>query len=63
LIRRDQSSLFGADQRSAELSGVGCARLTEHPDPGHRRAQVPRVVGTAGLRPIFNAQYEVLSMS
>ncbi|MCC6772627.1 MAG: SusC/RagA family TonB-linked outer membrane protein [Gemmatimonadaceae bacterium] len=65
LIRRDQSSLFGADQRTANyyrLSGVW--RVTEDIKlPGIDELKLRASYGTAGLRPIFNAQYEVLSVS
>lgn len=64
LIRRDQSSLFGADQRSANyyrLSGVW--RLSEDLKiPGVDELKLRASYGTAGLRPIFNAQYEVLDV-
>src|SRR5690606_25015111 len=65
LIRRDQSSLFGADQRSANyyrFSGVW--RVSEDfKIPGVDELKLRASYGTAGLRPIFNAQYEVLSVS
>lgn len=65
LIRRDQSSLFGADQRSANyyrFSGVW--RVSEDfKIPGIDELKLRASYGTAGLRPIFNAQYEVLSVS
>lgn len=65
LIRRDQSSLFGADQRSANyyrFSGVW--RVSEDIKiPGIDEFKLRASYGTAGLRPIFNAQYEVLSVS
>jgi TonB-linked SusC/RagA family outer membrane protein len=65
LIRRDESSLFGADQRSANyyrLSGVW--RVSEDIKiPGVDELKLRASYGTAGLRPIFNAQYEVLDVS
>ena len=64
LIRRDQSSLFGADSRSATYHRIsGAYRLTQdfhlpHIDELKLRASV----GTAGLRPPFEAQYETYAL-
>ena len=65
LIRRDQSSLFGADERSANYYRVsGVWRVTEDIKfPGIDELKLRTSYGTAGLRPIFNAQYEVLDIA
>jgi len=65
LIRRDESSLFGADQRSANYFRVsGVWRVSEDIKlPGVDELKLRASYGTAGLRPIFNAQYEVLDVS
>lgn len=65
LIRRDESSLFGADQRSANYFRVsGVWRVSEDIKlPGVDEFKLRASYGTAGLRPIFNAQYEVLDVS
>jgi TonB-linked SusC/RagA family outer membrane protein len=66
-IRRDGSSLFGADQRYHNYYRASLAwLLTDEPwfkgldyvDQFKLRA----AVGTAGARPSFNAQYEVLTL-
>jgi TonB-linked SusC/RagA family outer membrane protein len=64
LIRRDQSSLFGADERTANYYRVsGVWRVTEDFQlPGIDELKLRTSYGTAGLRPVFNAQYEVLSV-
>jgi TonB-linked SusC/RagA family outer membrane protein len=64
LIRRDESSLFGADERSAtyyRLSGVW--RLSEDFRlPGIDEFKLRASIGTAGLRPEFRAQYEIFDI-
>ncbi|MGH7711420.1 MAG: SusC/RagA family TonB-linked outer membrane protein [Gemmatimonadaceae bacterium] len=64
LIRRDESSLFGADERSANyyrMSGVW--RLSEDVRlPGIDELKLRASLGTAGLRPEFTAQYEVFQI-
>ncbi|MGQ0648350.1 MAG: SusC/RagA family TonB-linked outer membrane protein [Gemmatimonadaceae bacterium] len=64
LIRRDQSSLFGADERTANYYRVsGVWRLSEDIKlPGVDEFKLRASYGTAGLRPVFNAQYEVFSI-
>ncbi len=65
LVRRDQSSLFGKDERSANYYRVsGVWRVSEDfKIPGIDELKLRTSYGTAGLRPVFNAQYEVLSIS
>ena len=64
LIRRDQSSLFGAKERTAiyhRLSGAW--RVSEDlsiPEVQELKLRVSH--GTAGLRPPFTAQYETFSI-
>ena len=64
LIRRDESSLFGAEERSAtyyRLSGVW--RVSEDVRlPGVDEFKLRASVGTAGLRPVFRAQYEIFDI-
>ncbi len=64
LIRRDESSLFGAQERSAtyyRLSGVW--RVSEDIRfPGVDELKLRASVGTAGLRPEFRAQYEIFDI-
>ena len=64
LIRRDESSLFGSRERKANyyrLSGVW--RVSEDIKfPGVDEFKLRASVGTAGLRPVFNAQYEVFQI-
>ncbi len=64
LVRQDQSSLFGADQRSAIYNRVSAAyRLSEDlPIPGVDEFKLRASYGTAGLRPGFDAQYEIFSL-
>jgi len=61
LIRQDQSSLFGADQRTAVYHRLSAAyRLSEDfAIPGVDELKLRVSHGTAGLRPAFEAQYEV----
>ncbi|MFM8567629.1 MAG: SusC/RagA family TonB-linked outer membrane protein, partial [Gemmatimonadota bacterium] len=64
LVRQDQSSLFGADQRTAIYNRVSAAyRLSEDlPLPGIDEFKLRASYGTAGLRPGFDAQYEIFSL-
>ena len=64
LVRQDQSSLFGADQRTAIYNRVSAAyRLSEDlPLPGIDEFKLRASYGTAGLRPSFDAQYEIFSL-
>ena len=65
LIRQDQSSLFGAQQRKANYYRASAVwRVSEDIKiPGVDEFKLRASIGTAGLRPIFNAQYEVLSVA
>lgn len=65
LIRRDESSLFGPDQREQNYFRVsGVWRVTEDfKIPGVDEFKLRASYGTAGLRPVFNAQYEVFSVA
>lgn len=60
LVRRDGSSLFGADSRWANFYRVaGAWRFTEDFElPGVQEGRVRFARGTAGLRPGFADQYE-----
>jgi len=64
LIRRDESSLFGADNREATYHRLsGAWRVTEDfaiPRVDELKLRVSQ--GTAGLRPPFTAQYETFSV-
>lgn len=64
LVRQDASSLFGADQRSAIYNRVSAAyRLSEDFSlPGVDEFKLRASYGTAGLRPGFDAQYEIYSL-
>ena len=65
LVRRDQSSLFGADERSAvyhRLSGAWRVSQDVH-IPGVDELKLRVSHGTAGLRPPFSAQYETFDVS
>ncbi len=60
LVRRDQSSLFGEDQRSA-IYGRGSVAYRVSEDftlPGVQEFKLRSSIGTAGLRPVYDAQYE-----
>jgi TonB-linked SusC/RagA family outer membrane protein len=65
LVRFDESSLFGAKSRKATYQRMSAAwRFTEDfrikgIDEGKLRISY----GTAGLRPVFDAQYEVFSVA
>ena len=65
LIRRDASSLFGPDSREANYYRVsGAWRVSqdfEIPGIDEWRLRVSR--GTAGLRPNFDDQYEILAVT
>jgi TonB-linked SusC/RagA family outer membrane protein len=65
LIRRDGSSLFGPDARYATYYRIsGAYRLNEDLHiPGVQELKVRASVGTAGLRPPFEAQYETFVTS
>jgi TonB-linked SusC/RagA family outer membrane protein len=60
LVRRDQSSLFGADQRNKLFKRLsGAYRVSEDfTIPGVDEFKVRASYGEAGLRPVFDAQYE-----
>lgn len=60
LVRRDESSLFGAKQRGATYHRLSAAyRLTEDfKMPGVDEFKLRASYGTAGLRPPWDAQYE-----
>ena len=64
LVRRDESSLFGADERTAVYHRIsGAYRVSEDfriPMVDELKLRVSH--GTAGLRPPFEAQYEVFAM-
>lgn len=64
LVRQDQSSLFGSEERSALYHRVsGAWRLTEDFSlPGVDELKLRASHGTAGLRPPFTAQYETFSV-
>jgi TonB-linked SusC/RagA family outer membrane protein len=65
LVRRDESSLFGADNRSATYVRASAAyRFSEDVKiPGVDEGKIRFSYGTAGLRPIFSAQYETFDVS
>ncbi|MFN2564387.1 MAG: SusC/RagA family TonB-linked outer membrane protein [Gemmatimonadaceae bacterium] len=65
LLRRDESSLFGARQRGQTYHRLsGAWRLTEDfPLSGIDELKLRASFGTAGLRPVFSAQYEVFDVS
>jgi TonB-linked SusC/RagA family outer membrane protein len=65
LVRQDQSSLFGADERTAVYHRLsGAWRLTEDfAIPGVDELKLRASHGTAGLRPPFTAQYETYRVS
>jgi TonB-linked SusC/RagA family outer membrane protein len=66
LFRRDNSSLFGSDQRNANYFRVsGAYRISEEPwfnINGIDEFKLRASHGTAGLRPPFEAQYETLNV-
>ena len=65
LVRRDESSLFGVKQRAATYVRASAAwRFTEDFHiPGLDEGKLRFSYGTAGLRPPFDAQYEVFAVS
>lgn len=65
LVRRDGSSLFGAEQRWADFYRVaGAWRFTEDLKiPGVQEGRLRVARGTAGLRPGYSDQYETYSLS
>ena len=64
LIRRDESSLFGSAARSKNYYRYSAAwRISENLHlPGIDEFRLRASKGTAGLRPIFNAQYETFAI-
>lgn len=64
LVRRDESSLFGSEERTAWYSRASAAwRFSEDFSvPGIDEGKLRFSYGTAGLRPPFEAQYEVFSV-
>jgi TonB-dependent SusC/RagA subfamily outer membrane receptor len=64
LVRQDQSSLFGQDQRSAiYYRGSAAYRVSEDFTlPGVDEFKLRASIGTAGLRPIYDAQYEQFAL-
>jgi TonB-linked SusC/RagA family outer membrane protein len=67
LVRRDGSSLFGADQRWHNYYRASLAyRIAEEPwwpVPAINEMKVRYSIGTAGSRPSFAAQYETFNVS
>ena len=65
LVRQDESSLFGAKQRKATYTRASAAyRFSEDFHvPGVDEGKLRLSYGTAGLRPQFDAQYEVFSVA
>ena len=65
LVRRDQSSLFGSANRSATYVRASAAyRFSEDFHiPGVDEGKLRVSYGTAGLRPVFSAQYETFDVS
>ena len=65
LVRRDESSLFGQKQRNATYVRASAAyRFSEDFHiPGINEGKLRVSYGTAGLRPVFDAQYETFSIS
>ena len=65
LVRQDESSLFGAKSRKATYHRLSAAwRFTEDFHiPGLDEGKLRISYGTAGLRPVFDAQYEVFSVA
>jgi len=65
LVRRDGSSLFGPKSRWATYYRVsGAWRVTQDlPIPGIDELRVRGSYGTAGLRPQFDDQYEILAVN
>lgn len=65
LVRRDGSSLFGPDSRYATYYRVsGAYRVSQDLHiSGIDELKIRGSFGTAGLRPVFNAQYETYSFA
>ena len=65
LVRRDESSLFGKDNRSANYYRASAAyRVSQDFTlPGVDEFRLRISQGTAGLRPVFDAQYESFSVA
>ncbi|MGE0930487.1 SusC/RagA family TonB-linked outer membrane protein [Peijinzhouia sedimentorum] len=65
LVRRDGSSLFGADERyQVFYRGTAAYRITEDITiPGVQELKVRASYGTSGARPRFSAQYETYSLN
>ncbi len=65
LIRQDESSLFGSAARSSTYyRASGAYRLNEDLHlPGVDELKLRASVGTAGLRPVFDAQYETFTLN
>lgn len=65
LVRQDESSLFGAKSRKATyVRASGAYRFSEDFHiPGIDEGKIRISYGTAGLRPPFDAQYEVFSVA
>ena len=67
LIRRDGSSLFGADNRWQTFGRIGASwRVSEEPWftlPGFDELKLRYAIGTAGNSPNFAAQYEVYELA
>ncbi len=65
LVRRDGSSLFGPDSRWSTYYRIsGAWRVNEDLHlPGVDEWKLRASYGTAGLRPQFDAQYEILSVN
>lgn len=64
-VRRDQSSLFGPEARSANFYRIaGAYRVSEDfKIPGFQELKLRAARGTAGLRPSFDDQYETFSVN
>jgi TonB-linked SusC/RagA family outer membrane protein len=64
LIRRDESSLFGVEQRAATYyRASGVYRVSEDFDlPNVQEFKLRASIGTAGLRPVYDAQYEQFAL-
>ena len=65
VIRRDESSLFGAKQRAQTYNRLSAAyRVSEDLKiPGIDEFKLRASYGTAGLRPTYDAQYETLQIT
>ncbi len=65
LVRQDASSLFGSDARTATYSRFsGAWRVSEDfPIKGVDEFKLRASTGTAGLRPVYDAQYEIYTFT